>query len=144
MRLTSSLSSRRFPILSVGLAVVLSAMAGCTEPPDATDSNSEELQSENGLKTINGLKAHNGLATIENGLSLGASLKSAAGLSSTTGLMTTADGRATVNYLVRCALPPGHSITKADQTGSSTPSPARSASLPSGRPEPAARPASAG
>ncbi len=118
MRLTSSLSSRRFPILSVGLAVVLSAMAaGCTEPPDATESSSEELQADNGLKTINGFKAHNGLATIENGLSLGASVKSAAGLSSTTGLMTTADGRATVNYLVRCALPPGHSITKADQTG---------------------------
>jgi hypothetical protein len=31
--------------------------------------------------------------------------------------MTTAGGRMTVSYLVRCALPIGHSITKKDQSG---------------------------
>ena len=69
------------------------------------------------MKTINGLKVHNGLATIENGVSVGASLRSSAGLSSSSGLMTSADGRTTVTYLVKCALPAGHSITKADQYG---------------------------
>ncbi len=117
MRLIASLSSRRFPILSVGLAVVLSALAGCAEQPSDLVSDSEDLQSDNGLKTINGLKVHNGLATIENGISVGASLKSVAGLSSSSGLMTTADGRTTVTYLVKCALPAGRSITKNDQNG---------------------------
>jgi hypothetical protein len=117
MRLIASLSSRRFPILSVGLAVVLSALAGCAEQPSDMATDTEDLQSDNGLKTINGLKAHNGLATIDNGLSVGASLKSSTGLSSTTGLMTTSDGRITVSYLVKCALPAGHSITKNDQYG---------------------------
>ena len=39
-------------------------------------------------------------------------LSSANGLSPTTGLITTADGRKTIEYLVRCALPAGHKITK--------------------------------
>lgn len=119
MRLIASLSSRRFPILSVGLAVVLSALAGCAEQPSDMATDSEDLQADNGLKTINGLKAHNGLATLDNGVSVGASLKSATGLSSTSGLMTTSDGRVTVSYLVKCALPAGHSITKNDQYGRS-------------------------
>jgi hypothetical protein len=117
MRLIAPLSSRRFPILSIGLAVVISALTGCTEPSqDGAEADPEELLSDNGMKTINGLRAHNGLAT-GNGLSLGSGLKTPGGLSSTTGLMTTADGRTTVSYLVRCALPPGRSITKTDQTG---------------------------
>ena len=86
----SSLASRRFPILSAGLAVVLSALSGCAEMPSDIASDSEDLQADNGLKTINGLKVHNGLATLDNGLSVGASLKSASGLSSSSGLMTTA------------------------------------------------------
>jgi len=31
--------------------------------------------------------------------------------------MTSASGRTTVSYLVKCALPPGHHITKQDQSG---------------------------
>jgi hypothetical protein len=119
MRLNNALSSRCFPILSVGFAAVMSALAaGCTEMPEdaATANDPEELLSDNGLKAINGMKVHNGLSS-GNGLSLGAGLKSAAGLSSTTGLMTSVDGRTTVSYLVRCALPAGRSVTKADQNG---------------------------
>ena len=118
MRLTVPLSSRTFPILSIGLAVVMSALSGCTEPGgvDATEADPEALLSDNGLKSINGMRIHNGLAT-GNGLSLASSLKSPASISSTTGLMTSADGRNTLSYLVRCALPPGHTISKADQYG---------------------------
>jgi hypothetical protein len=118
MRLIPSLSPHRFPILSIGLAVVMAALAGCAEQPeDLSGGDSEALASENGLKTINGMKIHNGLASLGNGISLSASLTSPAGLSSTSGLMTTADGRTTVNYLVKCALPAGRTITKADQSG---------------------------
>ena len=118
MRLIPSLSPPRFPILSVGLAVVMAALAGCAEQPeDLSGDDSAALASENGMKTINGMKIHNGLASLGNGLSLSASLKSPAGLSSTSGLMTTADGRTTVTYLVKCALPAGRTVTKADQTG---------------------------
>jgi hypothetical protein len=118
MRLIPSPSSRQFPILTVGLSVVMSALVGCAEPAqDLADSDNEALMSENGLKTINGMKIHNGLASLGNGVSLSSSLRSPAGLSSMSGLMTTADGRTTVSYLVKCALPAGRSITKADQTG---------------------------
>jgi hypothetical protein len=117
MRLIAPLSSRRFPILSIGFAVVVSALAGCAEPGQhATELDSEELKADNGLKTINGLRAHNGLAT-GNGLNLGTGLRAPGGLSSTSGLMTSSEGRTTVSYLVRCALPQGHSITKTDQYG---------------------------
>src|SRR4029079_14769073 len=79
MRLTTALSSRRFPALSIGLAAVLSALAaGCAELPEAqTATGPEELLSDNGLKTINGMKVHNGLglASIGNGLNLASSLK---------------------------------------------------------------------
>jgi hypothetical protein len=117
MRLTHTLSSRRFPLLSVGLAVVVSALAaGCAEAPEDQTATDSELMSENGLKTINGMKVHNGLAA-GSGLSLSAGLKSPAGLSSSSSLMNTADGRTTVSYLVRCALPAGRTINKADQNG---------------------------
>src|SRR6185312_8282363 len=41
------------------------------------------------------------------------------GLNSSNGLKTTASGRAVVAYLVRCALPAGSSLVKADQYGAS-------------------------
>ena len=121
MRLTTPLSSRRFPTLSIGLAAVLSALAaGCADlPEDQTAVDPEELLSDNGMKTINGMKVHNGLASIGNGLNLASGLKSATGLTSGSGLMSTADGRITVTYLVRCALPAGRTITKTDQYGKS-------------------------
>jgi hypothetical protein len=55
---------------------------------------------------LNGLSAINGLAS--GNTSAGAN-----------GLMTTPGGRATVSYIVKCALPSGHSITKQDQYGTS-------------------------
>src|SRR6185312_9429433 len=41
------------------------------------------------------------------------------GLTSSTYLMNSAAGRNTLAYLVRCALPANHSITKTDSTGAS-------------------------
>ncbi|HET6146881.1 MAG TPA: hypothetical protein VFH68_05070 [Polyangia bacterium] len=118
MILTTALSSRRLPALSIGLAAILSAFGpGCAEmPEDLTAVDPDELLSDNGLKTINGMKVHNGLAS-GSGLNLDSSLKSPTGLNSGSGLMSSADGRTTVTYLVRCALPAGRSITKTDQNG---------------------------
>src|SRR4029077_1947737 len=43
-------------------------------------------------------------------------LPGANGLSETSGLITTDAGRKVISYLIRCALPSGHSITKAGYT----------------------------
>jgi hypothetical protein len=64
------------------------------------------VNTTNGLMSINGFNASNGLMSIN-------------GLSSTVGLMTTAEGRKTVEYMVRCALPEGSTLTKQDQFGTS-------------------------
>ena len=64
----------------------------------------------NGLSMINGLAAHNGLSML-NGLSM------VNGLVSGVDLMTGSSGRQTIGYLVRCALPLGHSIVKTDDQG---------------------------
>src|SRR6266478_1385817 len=78
----------------VCLAPLAVAAVGCGElPNDETDESAHSL-----LKTVNGLTVINGLAT-------------------TNGLMTTADGRNTVAYLVRCALPAGTTLVKKDQYG---------------------------
>jgi hypothetical protein len=78
----------------------------------------------NGLSLTNGLSG-NGLSG--NGLS-GNGLKGQAlvvsplastGLTSSTYLMNSAAGRNTLAYLVRCALPANHNITKTDSTGAS-------------------------
>ena len=86
----------------------------CTAPgaePSTHESEAAAASSLNGLDSVNGLNSVNGLST-RNGLNSVNGLDSVNGLSDTTGLMTTADGRNTVSYLVRCALPVGHSITK--------------------------------
>jgi len=88
------------------------------------ESGIESLQSieqgavtgENGLRSINGLRSKNGLTSV-NGLRTRNGLSTLTGLSSTTGLMTTPEGRATVTYLVRCALAADQTITKQDQNG---------------------------
>jgi hypothetical protein len=79
----------------------LSMMNGLasTEPPPASG-----VQTLNGLRSVNGLRTVNGLRSVN-------------GLSSSTGLMTTAPGRIVVEYLVRCALARGDSITKEDASG---------------------------
>ena len=93
-------------------------LAGCTELSEdpATAVDQDAISTENGLASINGLSSFNGLAT-SNGLSSFNGLATSNGLSSFNGLMTTAPGRTTVSYLVKCALPAGHQITKQDQLG---------------------------
>jgi len=91
----------------------------CSSPGEAgTGVDDSALASENGLSSINGLSSLNGLSSI-NGLSSLNGLSSINGLASTVGLMTTSDGRKTVEYLVRCALPAGSSLVKQDQYGNS-------------------------
>jgi hypothetical protein len=105
----------------LALAFSLCLGAGCQAPALPDDEGGqvevEALTSDNGLKAINGMKANNGLASGSNGLSLGAALSTSAGLANGTGLMASAAGRTTVTYLVRCALPAGHAISKIDDAG---------------------------
>ena len=90
------------------------------------------LNAHNGLAAINGLNAHNGLAAVNglNGLATGtepthmavAGKQSAAiwqPPQASNDLMTSAEGRTTMSYIVRCALPSGHSVTMNDQNGTS-------------------------
>jgi hypothetical protein len=104
------------------LVLSLGVVAGCVPEGettvDGTGVASDDLLAVNGLTMINGLTSTNGLGT-GNGLTMINGLSSSTGLSSTTGLMTSATGRLTVTYMVRCALPSGHSITKKDQNGRS-------------------------
>jgi hypothetical protein len=74
------------------------------------------MLSDNGLRCYNGLRRGNGLDP-SSGLTMSSGLSTSAGLTNTGTLMTTSDGRMTVQYLVRCALPTGHSIVKTDQNG---------------------------
>ena len=80
-------------ILSPGLAAVAFGcvlVTGCQTPDAGGDSqivDDDALLATNGLSTINGLSATNGL-------------------------ITTTDGRKTIEYLVRCALPSTRRITK--------------------------------
>src|SRR6266478_6215672 len=87
---------------SVGSLLLGLGLTGCSEVPadSATAADQDALSTENGLTSINGLATSNGLASFN-------------------GLMTTAPGRSTVSYLVKCALPAGHQITKQDQYGTS-------------------------
>ena len=103
------------------------ALMGCQPAEDdgATPDTESELATTNGLAMINGFSATNGLSgngLSSNGLSgsgLVLNALASTGLASGTGLMSTASGRTTVAYLVRCALPTGHSITKKDASGAS-------------------------
>jgi hypothetical protein len=117
MRLTTTPSA--LVVRALSIALPLAAIAGCTagqQGDEARGTQVDALGSENGLKAINGMKANNGLAT-GTGLTIAAGLKTSAGLDNGRGLMSTADGRTTVAYLVRCALPAGHAISKIDQDG---------------------------
>jgi hypothetical protein len=103
----------------LGTVLASTLVAGC-QPDDGSPSggSADNLVAVNGLSLINGLSLTNGLGN-GNGLSMLNGLASTTGLASNTGLMTTTLGRVTVSYLVRCALPLGHSITKKDQNGTS-------------------------
>jgi hypothetical protein len=107
----------RSVVLPLAAAAFAASAAGCGElPEDGVYEDEESLEADNGLRTINGLRARNGLAS-GSGLDIGSGLRTLAGLGNGSDLMSTADGRATVSYLVRCALPAGRSITKKDQNG---------------------------
>jgi hypothetical protein len=120
---------------TTGLAAALAfatVFAGC-QAPQANDDGSaaeSELVATNGLTMLNGLTMTNGLSgngLSGNGLSgngltaqaLVVNPLSTTGLTSSTYLMNSAAGRNTLSYLIRCALPANHSITKTDSNGSS-------------------------
>src|SRR5215831_2162820 len=128
------------PTLSRAPARLATAMAlaalftGCQVPGGDEDTGGgaeSELVSTNGLSMINGLSLTNGLSMTNglsgNGLSgngltgqaLVLSPLASTGLTSSAYLMNSAAGRSTLSYLIRCALPAGHSITKTDSTGAS-------------------------
>lgn len=107
----------------VAVAGALVGMACGVETGDGSAGTSGDIQlskeallTDNGLPAINGLNSHNGLNSF-NGLNSHNGLNSFNGLSSINGLMTNDPGRQTIKYLVRCALPAGDSLSKADQTG---------------------------
>ncbi|HEY3595505.1 MAG TPA: RICIN domain-containing protein, partial [Polyangiaceae bacterium] len=112
-------TSRGKKLLACCLVGNVLLAAACTENVvENADNNSNEenaVSTTNGLSAINGLSALNGLSAI-NGLSALNGLSST-GLVSGSTLMNTSQGRDTVSYMVRCALPAGHSITKKDQNG---------------------------
>jgi hypothetical protein len=74
-----------------------------------------DLATVNGLSMINGLSMTNGLSML-NGLSMTNGLEGD-GLLSGSEAMNSDTARTTMAYLVRCALPPGVSITKQDDAG---------------------------
>jgi hypothetical protein len=117
---------KRTTWLAASLALA-SALIGC-QPPSGQDANNaveSELVATNGLTMVNGLTMTNGLSgngLSGNGLSGNGLLLNplaTTGINSTTYLMNSADGRSTLSYLVRCALPAGRTITKTDSTGAS-------------------------
>jgi hypothetical protein len=117
MRTRSCLPRATLGLVGVGLIGV--AALGCQiDSADDLGATEDQLTSTNGLTMINGLTMTNGLGT-GNGLTMINGLTMTNGLASSTGLMTSAAGRITVAYLVRCALPSGHSISKKDQNGTS-------------------------
>jgi len=73
---------------------------------------------ETGITLLNGLTSLDALESVS-GLSIANGLSTSSGLSSTTGLMTSFNGRITVSYLVRCALPAGRKLVKKDQNDAS-------------------------
>ncbi len=116
--------------LAASLALAV-ALGGCQASGDAAsaDDSQAALATTNGLSMLNGLSMTNGLSG--NGLS-GNGL-SGNGLSGTgllmnplkTGILATGTmmnstaGQSTMSYIVRCALPSGHTITAKDSSGKS-------------------------
>lgn len=99
------------PIALVGLGGVVSAprgSAGGHLTAATTPARHHGRRASNGFRTINGLRALGRLAS---------DAISPANLTATSTLLSTAAGRATASYLVRCALPAGHSITKVAADG---------------------------
>ncbi len=107
------------------LAAAALGLLGCTSSDGTTGEAASEIVSVNGLSMINGLSMLNGLSStgmVGFGMSGGAMLLKPlnnGALAPNSALMTSTAGRITAAYLVRCALPLGHSLTQKDQTGAS-------------------------
>ena len=117
----------RTRIADWSLVLVGSAwLAGCVPPDEGGAEGVSDLVTTNGLSMINGLSMTNGLSMINglagNGLS-GSGLQvyplNSTGLPSSSSFMNSSAGRTTVSYMVRCALPSGHTITARDSNGTS-------------------------
>ncbi len=119
--------------LAASLALA-SALMGCqpgAEDDGAGASTTSELATQNGLSLLNGLSLTNGLSgnglsgngLSGNGLSgnglLMDPLNGTKALAQTSTLMNDASSRTLVSYIVKCALPANHSITKKDSGGTS-------------------------
>jgi hypothetical protein len=115
--------------LAASLALA-SALIGCqpgAQDQDEGASVASELATQNGLSLINGLSLTNGLSgnglsgngLSGNGLSGNGLLMNAlkTGVLSTGSMMNSTAGRTTMSYIVKCALPTGHSITAKDSGG---------------------------
>src|SRR3569623_459241 len=94
------------PLVSLASFSLLLAAPGCDGTPVATPTNLSDdgVSSQTGLAALNGLAAVSGRAAINV-------------LKRTSSVISTADGRTTMSYLVRCALPQGRSVTLKDQNG---------------------------
>ena len=103
---------------ALGCTGEISEVALVEVPGIAIDPGPQALATDNGLPSVNGLSSDNGLIS-DNGLSSDNGLMSDNGLKNGVGLMTSSEGRATLAYLVKCALPAGKQITKKDQNGKS-------------------------
>jgi len=115
---------------SLALAAALTGcQPGAQDQQDDNASTAGELASTNGLSSLNGLSLTNGLSgnglsgnglsgngLSGNGLIMDA-LNSSTALSSASTLMNSSSGRTLISYMVKCALPSGHSITKKDTNG---------------------------
>jgi len=103
-------------------------IAGCSTGGDVGavhESDAPATTSENGLNSINGLNSFNGLNSLNglnsfNGLNSLNGLTSINGLNSLNGYMTS-DAQTTMSYIVRCALPAGHTITMKGPNNTSIP-----------------------
>jgi len=120
-------NTQRTSWVAASLALAL-ALGGCQagggDAANASD-NEAALATTNGLSMINGLSMTNGLSMINglsgNGLSGNGLLMTALKTGVVTGgsLINSTSGRTTLSYIVRCALPSGHSISAKDSSGTS-------------------------
>jgi hypothetical protein len=111
--------------LAASLALA-AALGGCQPSGDAASPAAEsELGATNGLSMLNGLSMTNGLSMVNglsgNGLSGNGLLMTALKTGVVTGgtFVNSSSGRNTLTYIVRCALPSGHSISAKDSGGTS-------------------------
>ena len=108
---------------SLALAVALGGcQAGGGEATNGQDTE-EALSTTNGLSMVNGLSMTNGLSMVNglsgNGLSGNGLLMNPLRTGVVTGgtFVNSSSGRNTLSYIVRCALPSGHSISARDSGG---------------------------